>query len=211
MSTRTPQALTICIVAVLAAAPRAAVCSSTDGEAAADLTEICYRQQYIQQQFRRLTGRMMEVAAVLAKSDPASARLIREAVAEAHRSDVTANMGKVIRHLNEGLAAVAGEAQSDVLKDLKEVLRLLESGATRPEDLDPLKAILIKLEAIIRQQQAHVRDAGKRGGTNAELDWRAARQQATADRTRTFVAGIVPAGPVSGPPLIITSGARSFG
>ena len=165
--------LTFVCVCLAAACPAALL-------GADDPTELAYRQKFIHQQFAKLTRTMLDVADLLAESDPAAAAAIRKAVAEARKADVAANMRKVAKHLDGGLAAVAGAVEKDVLADLRRVLKLLQEDARTAAEVATLRKFREDLTSIGKRQKAHAED---QAATPRHLDRRRAGQRTTAERT----------------------------
>ena len=171
--------LTLAVLCAVLAIP-VALAAADEARPNIDTTTLAYRQKYVREQFNKLTRRMLEVADLLAESDPASAAAIRKAVAEASRTDVSHNMGKVAGHLEKGLSALAGSVEKDVLADLKRVLNILEGTSLKPADIDALKDIRGRLVKVGEKQDAYAED----GATTPEgVARRAAAQKATAAET----------------------------
>jgi len=119
------------------------------------------KQEYIKQQFRDLTVKMLKVAEALEETEPASARAIQEAVNLAQRSLIEQNMSRVVEYLGRGLIAIAESTQESVVEDLKRVLRALESSVLgldeMAEKLKDWEGFLARIDQLIADQLAHQR------------------------------------------------------
>jgi len=185
------------LAAVLVAGPGLAggTEAAEDGPPA-DMRELAHRQRYVQARFQRLCAQMKEVASALASTDPAAAAAVRRAVAEALKCDVADDMEQVVGHLDRGLAALARAGQTDVVADLRRVLKVLEDADGPP--LGRLEGVLGKLKGLARDQHGladrpPAADVD-RPPTDAELDRRAGRQQAIAGRARDALGELKDAG-----------------
>ena len=76
-------------------------------------TEDIARQKFIRDQFVKLTARMLEVADLLEKTEPATAGALREAVNQAQAAFITQDMDKVTELLSKGLNSMAATVSKE--------------------------------------------------------------------------------------------------
>ncbi len=86
------------------------------------------QQKFIKAQFQKLTSKMLEVAKLLEKSEPETAKVLQEAVDQSRRAFIAEDMGKVADYLSKGLATVAATTKEDVIKELQNILETLRHG-----------------------------------------------------------------------------------
>ncbi len=126
-------------------------------------TELMLREHSLKKQFEKLTQMMLIVADDLAKSEPEAARAIKQAVNQAQQAFIDDDMDKVISYLGKGLTSLAGTAQSDVVEELKKVLKTLQSSPLSAEALDKrakeLEAFLDRIKGLTEREKRHQRDA----------------------------------------------------
>ena len=120
-------------------------------------TEEVARVRLIKRDFVELTSRMLKVASLIEKDEPASAKAIRLAVHKAQAAFIAEDMGKVMEMLRKGMTFVAVDTGEEVAKELREVLRILERGVLDPdkrqEEIDRMKAILAQIGKLLKKQK----------------------------------------------------------
>lgn len=131
--------------------------ADADKETSVD-TELVYRQERIKKELRKLTARMLEVADLLAESEPIAAKAIRQAVQKAKGADIEGDMDKVMKELTKGLLVMAGTKQKDVVENLRKVLRALQSDPTELSSAAQIRQWEQTLERITKlkkDEEAH--------------------------------------------------------
>ena len=142
-------------VALLAGAWTASVAQdATTGKTG----ELVARVKFTKQQFQDVTAKMIEVADLLAESEPETAQVLRETVSQARRAFIAEDMDKVAEHLARGAAAMAADTETQIVEELKKVLDTLLHGTmdleTRMKRIREWKEALEKLNELIEKQEA---------------------------------------------------------
>ena len=100
---------------------------------------------------------MIEVADLLEKAEPQTAKVLREAVAQAQRAFIAEDMEKVAQYLTKGLASAAASTQGQVIEDLKKVLQTLRHGILdldeRLERIKKWQEFKDKIDKILEKQK----------------------------------------------------------
>ncbi len=126
-------------------------------------TELIYRQQALRKQFGKLTQMMLQVADALAKTEPESARAIKQAVEQAQGAFIDDDMEKVVSYLTKGLTSMAGAEQADVVEELKEVLKTLQSSPLSAEAMDKQirkwEQFLENIKELTKREEEHQRES----------------------------------------------------
>lgn len=126
-------------------------------------TELIYRQQALKKQFGKLTQMMLQVADALAKTEPESARAIKQAVEQAQGAFIDDDMEKVVSYLSKGLNSMAGAEQAGVVEELKKVLQILQSSPLSAEAMDAQirkwEKFLEDINKLKEREEEHRRDA----------------------------------------------------
>jgi len=108
-------------------------------------------------QFENLVAEMTQVAMLLEKSDPQTAKVLTEAVNQAQRAFIAKDMGKVAELLTKGLAAAAKKTGGAVGVELRKVLDILRHGimsqADRKDKIDRMEKIRADIDEIIKKQK----------------------------------------------------------
>lgn len=144
--------------ACLVAMATAAFCQTPGTSPAntdANVTMIRSTVKLTKEGFEKLTAQMIEVAQVIQKTDPESAKAIRDAVNKAQAAFVAKNMEEVYQLLTQSLSQ-AHSVELDVQAALDEMLRILREGSQpkdRKEYMDWLKAMQQQVEKMIQQQK----------------------------------------------------------
>ncbi len=123
-----------------------------------DSGELVSRVKFTRQQFVKLTTKMLEVADMLADSEPQTAEILRTAVSQAREAFIAEDMEEVAEYLTGGINAAAAETQSKVVADLEEVLKTLTSGVIdtdqRMERIKKWEKILDEINKAIEKQKS---------------------------------------------------------
>jgi len=119
----------IIVTAVMAAAVLAAgPAASADDDKDAGGSELIARQKFIKAQFQKLTSKMLEVARLVEKSEPETAKVLQDAVDQSRRAFIAEDMDKVAEYLSKGLATAAASTKQAVIKELQNILETLRHG-----------------------------------------------------------------------------------
>ena len=120
----------IAMLAFLAAPSAALAQSASEPATRPGITNVeeAARQRFTKRQFEQLTAKMIELAELLDKAEPQTAKVLREAVAQAQRAFIAEDMEKVAQLLGNGLAAAAANTQTEVIGELRKVLQTLRLG-----------------------------------------------------------------------------------
>ena len=159
--------------------------------------ELVTLTEHAKKLFDGLTREMHKLADLLEKTDPDSARALRQAVNQAQRAMIADDMARVVEHLRRGLANPALEKQEEVVADLKKVLDALRRGERKLDErrktLKDLTEFLATVNRLIqkeRQLEAQSRHkAGEKAmnkrmqGLSRRLDDIIAEQKKLLDKT----------------------------
>ncbi len=118
-------------------------------------SELIAKQRFTREQFIKFTGKMLEAAELLEKSDPETAKAIIAAVNHAQAAFVDSNMEEVAKYLQEGLTTLAGQTEEGVVKELQEMLKVLRMGILNTDER------MARLEKWKRQLE-NIRDTIKK-------------------------------------------------
>ena len=97
----------VCCLGVIAGAMTLGL-AETAGEKKVGDASLVPKVRFTKGQFESLVAEMTQVAMLLEKSDPQTAKVLTEAVNQAQRAFIAKDMGKVAELLTQGLAAAAG-------------------------------------------------------------------------------------------------------
>ena len=129
----------------------------TDATEGVKHVEEVARQRFTKRQFEMLTAKMIEVADLLEKAEPQTAKVLREAVNQAQRAFIAEDMEKVAQYLSKGLASAAASTQFEVIVELRKVLQMLRRGILdldeRLERIRKWKEFLGKIEKLLAKQR----------------------------------------------------------
>ena len=146
-------AAAVAMLAALAAPPAALAQAASEPATRPGITNIeeAARQRFTKRQFEQLTAKMIELAELLDKAEPQTAKVLREAVAQAQRAFIAEDMEKVAQLLGNGLAAAAANTQTEVISELRKVLQTLRLGILDlDERLERIRQMKEFREAIAR-------------------------------------------------------------
>jgi dsDNA-binding SOS-regulon protein len=142
-------------------------------DAAADTEELVALQKLTKKEFSDLTDKMVEVADLLAESDPESARVIRQAVRQAQSAFLAQRMDEVAEHLTRGMDAAAVRGEEEVVADLRRLLETLLHGGMDPseraERIRRWRQLLERIDRMLEQQRDLERTSNA-GGKRQELE-----------------------------------------
>jgi len=96
-------------------------------------TELLETVRLTKEEFTKLIGKFYEVADLLEKGEPETAKVLREAANQARRALIADNMDDVMEHIEKGLMTMAAQQGKGVKESLEEILRILRQGSL---DLD---------------------------------------------------------------------------
>jgi len=126
--------------------------------------------RFTKEEFAKLTSQMIEVADLLEKTEPDTAKVLREAVNQAQRAFITQEMDLVSEHLRKGLMTLAARKEQNIRAALLEVLKILRQGTLdvnqRMEMLEKWAQQLDDLKNVIKKQKDL--ESKSRVKTNAE-------------------------------------------
>jgi hypothetical protein len=158
-------------------------------------TEIKVKQQLNKETFEKLVRTMAQLSQLLEKTDPDSARALKQAVEAAQRAYISNDMDKVIDLLGKGLLIKAGEKEMDVIHNLQAVLEALRRSQMTPdkleqrikdlkEFLDDVRKLKKDENALARENQATSRPSAERAADlGRQIDALAAEQKKLMDDT----------------------------
>ena len=126
-------------------------------------TELIETARLTKEEFTRLIAKFDEVADLLEKSEPDTAKVLREAASKARRALIADNMEEVMKQLRKGLMTMAAQTSKDVRDALEEVLRILRQGALdldeRLKRMAEWKKTLEDIEALLKKERDLERDS----------------------------------------------------
>jgi hypothetical protein len=147
-----------CVVLLATTAWAQPATDADDAEAGKELVDSA---KFIQQKFDSLLMAMSQVAAALEESQPEVAKILRQTVAHAQREDVSQKLDRVVERIQKGLDEAAQKGQTDVIGDLKKMLRILEGSLTEESETDKLlaerRATAERLRGLLAKQRAEER------------------------------------------------------
>lgn len=141
--------LLVLLTAVMALAPWVAQAQQDTSAEGAEATELAERNKYLAQRFRSFLTTMAKVADSMEKTDPESAKVIREARNQAERALLLNDMEAVRELLLKGILDTAEGKQGEVIQELREIYRyLIEGEMSQDERLDNIKRLEQYRDAI---------------------------------------------------------------
>jgi hypothetical protein len=147
----------VCLVAMLALGGAVRADEATAGKGKIDRDELINQNKFIEEEFRRLLGKISTVADIIEKTEPASAKILRQVVNEAQKAFIARDMQKVADLLRDGLERAAEETQSEVIKELRDLYRLILEGELdidkRLERIKQMEAFRKQIAAILDKQR----------------------------------------------------------
>lgn len=115
------------------------------------------------EEFSKLIRKFDDVADLMEKSEPDTAKILREAANLARNALIADNMEEVIKQIEKGLMTMATKTGADVKEALDELLKILREG---PVDLDKrlkrlagLKETLKDINRLIEEQKKLEKDS----------------------------------------------------
>ncbi|MBN1942150.1 MAG: hypothetical protein JW849_02545 [Phycisphaerae bacterium] len=162
------------LLAAAIASPGAATAQTTQ-PGARQSEDLVHSADFIRKKLDELLAAMSDVAALLEKTDPDTAKILRQTVMYAQQEDVVNKIDDVKRLLRRGLDQAAQAGQSEVIRDLTYMLRLLEGARSDLSEIDEraarLRAIRNRLATLLKRQAAEevkTRDAAGKPLDDAE-------------------------------------------
>lgn len=135
----------------------AAVLPASAQDGTDDTSELVALQKLTKREFTDLTDKMVEVADLLADSDPAAASAIRQAVTQAQAAFLAERMDEVAEHLSRGMDTAAAQGGEEIVADLQRVLETLLYGDTdlgeRAERIRKWQELLERIDRMLEKQR----------------------------------------------------------
>lgn len=129
------------------------------------------RQEAISQQFKRFESTLHDLGEYMKKTDPARADLLFRAFGQSKQNQMTVEMQRVLQMLDKGQLGDAVERQENLLKNMQNLLALLQSEDRMSEvekEKQRIQDLLKDVNRLIGQER-DVRAATERGGKPADL------------------------------------------
>lgn len=124
---------------------------------AGDREELVALQELTKKEFTELTDKMVEVADLLADSDAASARAIRQAVSQAQAAFLAERMDEVAEHISRGMDTAAARGGEEIAADLRRLLETLLYGdadiGKRAERIAKWRELLDRIDRMREEQR----------------------------------------------------------
>ncbi len=161
--------------------------SSDQGSAPeVDKSNLSDRQEAITQQFKRFESTLHDLGEYMKKTDPARADLLFRAFGQSKQNQMTVEMQRVLQMLDKGQLGDAVERQENLLKNMQNLLALLQSEDRMSEVEKEKQRIQDLLKDVNRLmgQERDVRAATERGGNPADVK---DKQQKTAENAQKLV------------------------
>ncbi|MAX39156.1 hypothetical protein [Gimesia sp.] len=129
------------------------------------------KQEAITQQFKRFESTLHDLGEYMKKTDPARADLLFRAFGQSKQNQMTVEMQRVLQMLDQGQLGDAVERQENLLKNMQNLLALLQSEDRMSEVEKEKQRIQDLLKDVNRLmgQERDVRAATERGGNPADL------------------------------------------
>jgi hypothetical protein len=158
---------------LLSAVALAWACAHAQEAPASRAADISAQQKIIKERFEGLIKTMAKLSTVLEKTDPDSARALKQAVDQAQSAFIAEDMEKVVEYINKGLSIRADKVEGDVIKNLQAVLEALRRGQMSPEKWDEIiagmKEALAKVQELKNQEANLSRQNAASSKTSADL------------------------------------------
>ena len=146
----------LCCLGVIAGAMTFGLAETASEKKVGDAS-LVPKVRFTKGQFESLVAEMAQVALLLEKSDPQTAKVLTEAVNQAQRAWIARDMGKVAELLTQGLAAAAKNTGGAVGAELRKVLDILRHGimsqADRKKRIGDMEDIRKQITEIIKKQE----------------------------------------------------------
>ena len=130
------------------------------------------RQEAISQQFKRFESTLHDLGEYMKKTDPARADLLFRAFGQSKQNQMTVEMQRVLQMLDKGQLGDAVERQENLLKNMQNLLALLQSEDRMSEvekEKQRIQDLLKDVNRLIGQER-DVRAATERGGKTCRLN-----------------------------------------
>lgn len=118
------------------------------------------RQEFIRERIQRLENRMVELARLLAESEPEKAERLRNALEYAGKQRLRARSTDVARLLSSARLGEADRQQAELLSDLDQLRDLLSNTLNdfdrRREERKRLEALKAQVRKLLDEQQRHL-------------------------------------------------------
>ncbi|WP_145226889.1 V-type ATP synthase subunit I domain-containing protein [Gimesia algae] len=151
-----------------------------------DKSNLSDRQEAISQQFKRFESTLHDLGEYMKKTDPARADLLFRAFGQSKQNQMSVEMQRVLQMLEKGQLGDAVERQETLLKNMQNLLALLQSEDRMSEvekEKQRIQDLLKDVNRLIGQER-DVRAATERGGNPADLK---DKQQKTAENAQKLV------------------------
>ena len=126
--------LLACLMAVMLISPAGA--QTTAAAADSDSKDLARSATFLKTKFKVLLTEMDKIAQLMESTEPDVAKILRQTVVHAQQELVSEKMGNVVDALQRGLDSAAKESHSEVVGNLKHMLRILEGGVKELSDTD---------------------------------------------------------------------------
>ena len=134
-----------------------AVASAAAAPVKKKATELVEAARLTKEEFVKLIAKFDEVADIVEKAEPQTAKVLRDAASKARRALIADNMDEVMVQVQKGLMTMAARTSKEVRDALDEVLRILRQGALdldkRLKRMEEWKKTMEDLEALLRKQK----------------------------------------------------------
>jgi hypothetical protein len=152
---------------------------SVTADAEADALKLHQEQEAIALRYERFENTMLKMAEYLRKTDPEQAELLVRGIGQSKSDRISGQMGQIVKLLADEQYGDAMDRETKVIKSLKSLLDLLESGDRRSE----LQAEQERIQQILKDLQVTIgksKDARASNERGDEVE-RAIKQQEIAE------------------------------
>ncbi|MFK7777413.1 MAG: hypothetical protein QM501_04745 [Gimesia sp.] len=144
------------------------------------------RQEAISQQFKRFETTLHDLGEYMKKTDPARADLLFRAFGQSKQNQTTVEMQRILQMLQKGQLGEAVERQDDLVKNMQNLLALLQSEDRMSEvekEKQRIQDLLKDVNRLIGQER-DVRAATERGENPGDLK---EKQKQTSDNAQKLI------------------------
>jgi len=144
------------------------------------------KQEAISQQFKRFETTLHDLGEYMKKTDPARADLLFRAFGQSKQNQMTVEMQRILQMLQKGQLGEAVERQDDLLKNMQNLLALLQSEDRMSEvekEKERIQDLLKDVNRLIGQER-DVRAATERGENPTGLK---EKQKQTSDNAQKLI------------------------
>tara|TARA_R110002111_G_scaffold168038_1_gene233879 strand:+ start:172895 stop:174655 length:1761 start_codon:yes stop_codon:yes gene_type:complete len=144
------------------------------------------KQEAISQQFKRFEATLHDLGEYMKKTDPGRADLLFRAFGQSKQNQMTLEMQQVLQMLQKGQLGEAVERQELLVKNMQNLLALLQSEDRMSEvekEKQRIQDLLKDVNRLIGQER-DVRAATERGGNPADMK---EKQKQTADNAKKLI------------------------